>query len=404
MFSLFIFSLKNSFRKKVVAFLAILGVGVGVSLMVFILSSSAGVNKIFSESFTKAAGEITISGESAPMGFGISGGEATLIPKSYIERIEKIEHIKSVSPRVMTIISSKSLKTPDSFSIVVGVDSKRDKKNEGPTTFIYEGRSFSDKNEVIIGKVIEQSIKMADGEGIKIGDKIKIMLPPKKENRISQEIELEIVGKFETGNFLEDYYIFTSEETVREIAGVSQDQINSIVAKVDSIENIKKVEEEIKKEFENADPPVQVLLNKDIFSNLERTINTFSQFRMAISVVSGIAGGMCILIVMLISVIERKKEFGLLKAIGWSNKNIFFSILIESLILSLVGVSLGLFFGWAGIITSGYYMEILQEVLYLNWKVIILVLGFGVVIGIVGGVYPAWKALRVVPMETLKGN
>lgn len=404
MFLLLKFSIKNAFRKKGVAILAILGVAVGISLMVFILSSSQGVNQMFSRSFTKAAGKITVSSESAPMGFGILGGEVSLIPKNYIKRVEKIKHIKSVSPRVMTVFSSKSLKTADPFSIIVGLEAKKDKQNNGPTTSIFEGRSFLNKNEVIIGKVLDQSIKMASGKEIKIGDKIKIIIPAKKLRGHSKKIELKVVGKFETGDFLEDYYIFSSDETVRDISGISSKEINSIIAKVDSIDNIEKVEKSLKEEFKNADPPIQILLNKDIFANLENTMKTFTQFRMAISIVAGIAGGMCILIVMLISVIERKKEFGILKAVGWSNTNITFSILIESLILSLIGVMFGLFLGWSGILISGYYLEIFQEFLLLNWQVLFLVLGFGIIIGVVGGVYPAWKASRIVPMEILRGT
>jgi len=404
MFSLFIFSLRNAFRKKGVAVLAIIGVGVGVSLMVFILASSAGANQAFNQSFTKAAGEITISSENAPMGLGISGGEASLIPKSYVERVEKIKHVESVSPRVMTVISSKSLKTADPFSILVGVDPERDKKGDGPTTAIFEGRSFSKDEEVIVGKVLAQSAKIAARQEIKIGDKIEIIIPSKEPGIPPEKINLAIVGKFETGNFLEDYYLFSSEKTVRKIAGFPSDKINSIVAEVDSLENIEKVEKAIKKEFKNSEPPIQTLLNKDIFTNLENTLNIFTKFRLLISVFSGVAGGMCILIVMLISVIERKKEFGILKAVGWSNINIILSILIESLILSIIGVIFGLLIGQFGIFISGYYLEFFREYLLLSWQVIVFVLNFGVIVGIVGGVYPSWQASRVAPMETLRNE
>jgi len=404
MFSLFIFSLHNAFRKKGVAILAIIGVGIGVSLMVFILASSAGANKVFTESFAQAAGQITISSENAPMGFGISGGEASLLPESYVKRIEKIAHIKSVSPRVMTVISSKSFKTADPFTIIVGVNPTRDKEANGPTTSIYEGRTFSGENEVIVGKVLEESSKIATDREIKIGDKIEIVIPSKKIGIPPKKINLNIVGKFETGNFLDDYYLFSSGETVRNISGIAEDEINSIVVKVDSIERVEEVDRAIKEEFENSRPPIQTLLNKDIFTNLENTLNTFTKFRFVISIFSGIAGGMCILIVMLISVIERKKEFGILKAVGWSNINIIISILVESLILSIIGVIFGLLIGELGIFISGYYLELLREYLLLSWQVVFLVLGFGVIVGIIGGVYPSWRASRVAPMETLRNE
>jgi putative ABC transport system permease protein len=404
MSSLIVYSLKNTVRKKGVSLLAILGVAVGVALMVFILSSSAGVNKMFSESFTRAAGEIIVSSENAPMGLGIVSGSVSLLPKDYVQRIEKIEHIESVSPRVMTVISSESLKSAEPFFVLVGVDPQRDKKSKGPTTAIIEGRSFIKENEVIIGKTRVDSVEMAGKRKINIRDKIDVVIPPKRKGDLPKKIQLTIVGKFETGNFLEDYYIFASEDTVRKISGIESSKINNIVVKVDSIDNVEMVDKAIKKEFKDADPPVQTLLNKNIFSNLQGTLKTFTNFRIAISIVAGIAGGMCILIVMLISVIERKKEFGILKAVGWSNANITLSILIESLFLSLTGVTVGLVMGWLGIFLAGKYISVLKDFLFLNWQVISLILGFGILLGVIGGIYPAWKASKVVPMETLRGD
>lgn len=406
-FDILKFSLKNAFRKKGVSFLAILGVAVGIALMVFILSSSAGINEIFQESFTKTAAEISVSGGgAAPMGFGIGNNEESLLPESYIKKIEKIDHVKAVSPRIIAVLPEISVKIVDPFSLLVGVDAERDKASEGPTTFIVEGRSFSRKNEIIIGKSFLQSASMAGTkeEDLQIGKEVIVTIPPKKFGEKPKKIKLKIVGKFETGNFLEDFYIFTSKETAREIAGISKGKVSSIIVKVDSIDNVEKVEKEIKTSFKNADPPIQTLLNKDIFSNLQGTLNTFSQFRLGISVVAGIAGGMCILIVMLISVIERKKEFGILKAIGWSNFNIISSIIVESLVLSLIGVSLGLLLGRLGIYFAGHYLEIFKDILIINWQTLAVILGFGALLGIIGGIYPALKASRVAPMETLRGN
>ncbi|MFH0987607.1 MAG: ABC transporter permease [Patescibacteria group bacterium] len=396
MISLFGFSLRNAFRRKGIAILAIIGVGIGVSLMVFILSSSAGANKAFSESFTESAAEITVSSSVSPMGFGISGGESSLIPKTYVARIEKIESVKSVSSRVTTFFSSEF----DPVSILVGVDAEEDKKNNGPTTAIIEGRSFSKENEIIVGSALLNSYKLV-GKELKIGDIIETIAPPSKKGGPPRKINLKIVGKFETGNPLEEAYIFSFDKTVREIAQIPSDKINSIVVKVNSIGNVEKVDEAIKKEFEKDDTPIQTILYKNILSSLQSSLETFSKFQLAISIFSGVAGGMSILIVMLISVIERKKEFGILKAVGWSNFNIIISILIESLTLSAIGVLFGLLIGEVGIFVSGYYLEFLKDFLFLSWQVTASVLAFGVVVGVVGGVYPAWQASKVSPIEAL---
>jgi len=401
MFSLFLFSIKNAFRKKGVSILAIFGVAVGIGLMVFILASSEGINKAFSESFTKAAARITVSSTGSPMGLPLSGGKTSLIPKSYVKRIEKIKNVKSVSPRVIGAIPSKSLKALDPFSVIVGVDPKKEGKNS-PIFSIIKGRSFSKENEVIVGKILAQSIKTKEKREIKPGDTIEISVPPEKPQQTPKKEKLIIVGEFETGNVLEDCYLFSSEETVRKISKIPKDKINSIIVEVNSIDNVKKVDEEIKEEFKNEDIPIQTMMSKDIFSNLKETLDNFYRYRIILSTFAGMAGGMSILIVMLISVIERKREFGILKAVGWNRKDITFSILIESLILSLIGVVLGILLGYLAITISGHYMEIFKEFLVLNWKVTTMVFVFGVFVGVLGGIYPAWKASRVMPMEILR--
>ena len=238
MFSLFVFSIKNAFRKKGVSILAIFGVAVGICLMVFILASSEGINKAFSESFTKAAARITVSTSSSPMGLPLTGGKTSLIPKSYVKRIEKIKNVKSVSPRVIGVIPSKSLKTLDPFSIIVGVDPKKEGKNS-PIFSIIKGRSFSKENEVIVGKILAQSVKTKEKREIKPGDTIEITLPPEKPQQTPRKEKLIIVGEFETGNVLEDCYLFSSEETVRKISKIPKDKINSIIVEVNSIDNVK---------------------------------------------------------------------------------------------------------------------------------------------------------------------
>lgn len=399
------FSLKNAFRKKGVSFLAILGVAVGIALMVFILSSSAGINKIFQQSFTKASSKIFISRSNTnPLGLG-AGGDDALLPKDYLNKIEKIENVKAVMPRINIIFTKTEPKMPGAFLTVVGIDKEKDKIGQGPTNFIVEGRVFEKKNEIIVGKTFLESFSMRKGDQeLKIGDSIKAIVPPKKFGEKPKEIYFKIVGKFETGDFIEDFYVFSSEETVREIDNIPKDKVSSIIVKVNSIENVEKVEKEIKNIFENSDPPIQTFLNKDVFSNLQKNLQTFTQFRLAISIVAGIAGGMCILIVMLISVIERKKEFAILKAIGWSNFNIVISVIIESLFLSLLGVSFGIFLGKIGISLSGFYLPVFKEILIVNLRILFLILGFGIVLGILGGLYPAIKASRVMPIEILRGN
>jgi len=116
--------------------------------------------------------------------------------------------------------------------------------------------------------------------------------------------------------------------------------------------------------------------------------------------VSALAGGVSILIVMLISVIERRKEFGILKAVGWKGSNVVFSVLIESLTLSVIGAAVGIGAGYGGICLARNI--IISDIGIVTPQLFIGVILFGVLLGVLGGIYPAWRASRVAPMEILR--
>ena len=69
-----------------------------------------------------------------------------------------------------------------------------------------------------------------------------------------------------------------------------------------------------------------------------------------------VAGCLTIMVVMLLSVVERRREFGILKAVGWTPGNIAMMVLVESVFLSLVGAILGVALGWAGLVGAKGYL------------------------------------------------
>jgi len=388
---MFFFSLKNAFRKKAISLLAILGVALGCGLMIFILSISEGIDRLFSQFYEASANRISVSPPGALLGIG--GRE--LLPLDYQKRIEKIDEVEFVLPRITFFLPREALKTADPFVVLYGVDPKKDKEFGGPTVSIVEGRSFLEKDEVIIGKKVIASVELV-GEKIGIGDKIEVLVPPREKK------ELKIVGIFETGHFMEDTGIFAHQDLVREIAGVPQDKVSNFDVLVKNVEKIDFVNEQIKREFEEAEVPIQTLVSKEVLGDFKKTVDTFANFRRIISVAVGIAAGISILIVMFISVLERRREFGILKAVGWSKGNVVSGILIESLTLSLIGTFFGIFLGYCFSFLAGGYLGIIEEISVINWKVILFVFLFGISIGIFGGIYPAWRASKVSPMEALR--
>ena len=137
-----------------------------------------------------------------------------------------------------------------------------------------------------------------------------------------------------------------------------------------------------------------------MLETFEEMMGTMKNFLWIISLVAAIAGGVSIFIVMLISVIERTKEFGILKASGWSNRNIMTSVVIQSITISILGAAIGLAIGYLGGIGIDEYIA--MDISALTWELILFIAFFGIIVGVLGGLYPALRAARVSPIESLR--
>jgi putative ABC transport system permease protein len=142
-----------------------------------------------------------------------------------------------------------------------------------------------------------------------------------------------------------------------------------------------------------------------IFSNdsMIEQFNDFTKYvRMGIMLISGIAllaAGVGIMNIMLVSVTERTREIGIRKAIGARKTNILTQFLLEAVVISELGGFIGIILGVAAGNMLAMFMEI-PPVIPMDWVAI----GFlsCSVIGIVFGVYPAWKASNLDPIESLR--
>ena len=118
----------------------------------------------------------------------------------------------------------------------------------------------------------------------------------------------------------------------------------------------------------------------------------------AIASISLIVGGIGLFSTLLISINERMMEIGVRKSIGASEKDIFALFLLESLFLSIIGAVIGIIFS---LIVIKIGSAALKIALPLPVTGIFLGLGFAVIIGLVSGIYPAWKASRIDPIKAI---
>lgn len=395
--SLLMFSIQNAFRKKAVAVLAVLGVALGCALMTFLFSVAAGMGKRVEVTFNEMSGRVMISQRYAALGGALLGLGSSHIPSSYMDVVKNIPHVKSVSAQVSSILR------PSGSNVIMPIFGYEANGSAGlssaPFKKIVEGVVPEKDDEVVIGKSLQEYMKFLK-ISYEVGGIYPFLIQGSGQKAPSAK-DLRIVGVYQTGNEVLDGGFSGTEKLARDVSKVPAGMVSVINAQIDSMDNVEAASQEIEQVLAGKKPEVQISVPRELLIPLKNVLRLFNNFLLAVSVVAVAAGGLSIMVVMLLSVIERKREFGILKALGWTPRDIVMMVLVESVFLSLLGAALGATLGYAGLAMTKKYIAI--DIGSFNWQVAAAVCVCGVLVGTVGGIYPGWRANKSAPAEILRG-
>lgn len=185
------------------------------------------------------------------------------------------------------------------------------------------------------------------------------------------------------------------EERLQEI-DVSVHDPNSINQTIEDVEVLLRDRHNLDENDEN---DFQITSAQDILSTVETITGLLTAMIVGISGISLVVGGVGVMNIMLVSVTERTKEIGLLKAVGAKEKDILTQFLVEAVVMTSIGGFVGIILG----ITGAYVVSIFAHIPFvISIPAILIAVGVSMGVGIVFGLYPARRAARLSPIDALR--
>jgi putative ABC transport system permease protein len=369
-------ALRNIRKRKVRTALTVLGIVVGVTAIVALTSVSEGMRLQMTEWIKSSMGAdlvVTGAGSSEIMPEG-------KIPEDYIETIVGLKGVKSASGQlyVMGIVEGVN-------SLIQGVapDVKLSHITVRYGSMIYnEGL-----NEAVIGQKLGSRLNIGVGDHLTLSSQ-------------SQSSKFKIVGIFQTTSMMMDESCIVSLSSAQELFG-DEGQVSSVLVNLHDSSDASATKSEIERLLSG----VRVVEQSQVLENVKQGTEIIKTFLLMVASISMLVAGIGIMNTMTISVIERRRDIGIMKAVGMSRVKILCVFISESLLLGILGGLIGCASG----ITISKLAELLSARFYdvtmavqFSSKTLVFGFFFALTLSTLSGLYPCWRATSYQPVECLR--
>jgi len=400
----FVLAFGNLRHRGLRSWLTLIGIFIGIMAVVSLISLGNGLKMAVNSQFGVSATEV-ITVQAGGVSFSGPPGSGVVNPLT-IKDIEEIEKISSVKRVIRRNIPTGKLEFNDIaiFGFTMNIPDGESRK------FAYEtleveaefGRLLKDgdTNKVVLGYNFGAD-KVGLGKTVKVGDKVLI-----------QDKSFEVVGiTAKKGSFIFDNIVHMNEEPLKQLMGYG-DKVDVIVVQVKNKDLMDKTKEDIEKVLRKTrnvkvgEEDFQVSTPEATLDTVNSILTGVQAFIVLIASISILVGSLGIVNTMTTSVLERRKEIGIMKAIGAKNSDIFYQFLIESGLLGLVGGLAGVLAGTIiGLLGTRWINNFVgsSAPIGVSLPLILFSLLGSFIIGAVSGIVPALNAAKENPVEALRG-
>ena len=382
---------KSLLRKKTRSLLTILGIAMAAWVLVSLFGFNRGYEASLNKDIDNLGFQMLVVAKGCPYEAAtlmLKGGTGLKYMSPDIAVAVAAEpEVDGVTPMLMQVVFDPNKGETGGLAAFLGVDPVSFPKMKSALPF-KAGGWFKEPEaaEAVFG------YEVAELEQREVGD---LYLIPEKE------VEVKVVGILERTGTQDDGTIFLPIQTVQKIFGVRE--LTSIGIKVKKDANLKAFEDKMYKL-----PDVQVVSLSQVKTTIMTLVSTARVMVFSIALIAILIAMMGVINTVLMSVMERRQEIGILKSMGAMAGDVFKLVWLETIILCLSG---GLIGTALALITARLTDILVRRLLpyspsgglvAIDFGLVLMTLGVVTAIGLASGVYPSWKAARMRPLDTIR--
>jgi putative ABC transport system permease protein len=383
---------KNLKRKRIRTFLTIGGVAIATAVMVSLIGFDTGYRQSLTANIDKMGYQLLVTAKGCPYEAATmmlkGGGGLRYMDEDIYDKIRWDDRVEMITPQlVSTVFDPDRLEGQGGFAMYMGIDVSYRKLK--PWTQFLAGGWFSgtQAEEVIMG------YEAAEVEQRSVGD--KIFIP-------SIEKVLTVVGIFQRTGTQDDGIIFLPLRTAQDLFSLPN-KLTGVGIKLKDIQQLGQFQEDLYDE-----PGIQVISLAQVRGTILNLVSSAKLATNSIAVIAVFIAVIGVVNTILMSVFERTQEIGIMKAIGASKTGVFKLIWIETILICLCGGMFGSCFALlAGSIVENIIKRILPyapsgQLVQITPTILAGAIAGAVVLGLFAGIYPAWRAASMRPVEAIR--